>query len=776
MATLLESAPLDTTPKAATFHAADKAAAPILAVLGEHDRAKAELTFDTILSSVAANTERQLLAFGSQIAANLTKQMTLIVEPISKRLAAIEGGYDSGARADDEDANKPARDLAWGRGQELVPSSDPHEVEMLDDYTAFTDIPGTDPNYKRADPDDNMIPPFLDRIYRRVHQVPDNIPITHRKHVDELHEMKRWFDFFYLPHTSHDVEIDRKAESLPQLIEQDIAREYREWYETGETVPTAPRPVPTARTPRPPAPSSGKPHDGSTALAYATAAGTGRDNVKVAGPSARTSAGLNPPVRQPSQPAITSLQEFPPMVSDWSMPEGHQSGDGFDPAKNPIYVDSSSEDVGGGWFTTPPRGRRQRQAAAKRQQSFAAAAAANPAPKTPATSELTKEDLDKLPKPDVIRTYNQRFNGNMAANTKLSKEAIIASYLAKINAPTPPPKAPPRANPTPTTTQYTIVRNPTTAGLTKVTSRTHDAPAVVRSLQRALRQQFPTGTKVPVDLIGGRWGAQSSSNFVLIFNGSPGNVAVMQCRQVFHDFFGADCTIVPQQGYSRVLLRLVPLCRSESGSLPPPDALLGELRRNFLFRDLTMFCAPRWLKADPPETAVHGSVVVTFLDEDGSLTKTIIRSPVFMFGGSARACKFNSLPLLAQCERCWRLGHATRRCPKPKTLVVCSICGGAHKAADHQFKCRDVKKHSTLKCDCPRSCLNCKRESPTTADGHLSTDHTCPLRAKYRAPLTRTGDSTDEEVHASIPMLVEDPLTFSDEPHTTATLEPARNV
>ena len=65
-------APLDTTPKAATFQAADKAAAPILAVLGEQERAKAELTFDTILSSVAANTEKQLLAFSSQIAANLT--------------------------------------------------------------------------------------------------------------------------------------------------------------------------------------------------------------------------------------------------------------------------------------------------------------------------------------------------------------------------------------------------------------------------------------------------------------------------------------------------------------------------------------------------------------------------------------------------------------------------------------------------------------------------------------------------------------------------------
>ena len=167
---------------------------------------------------------------------------------------------------------------------------------------------------------------------------------------------------------------------------------------------------------------------------------------------------------------------------------------------------------------------------------------------------------------------------------------------------------------------------------------------------------------------------------------------------------------------------------------------------------------------------------MTFLDEDSSHTKNIIRSPVFMFGGSARACKFNSLPLLLQCKCCWRLGHATRRCPKPKTLIVCSICGGAHHVVDHQFKCKDVKKHSTLKCDCPCSCLNCQCESPTTAKGHMSTDVACPLRAKYRTPLTRTGDSTDEEVHASIPMVMEDPLTFSDEPLAPTMLEPTRNV
>ena len=145
----------------------------------------------------------------------------------------------------------------------------------------------------------------------------------------------------------------------------------------------------------------------------------------------------------------------------------------------------------------------------------------------------------------------------------------------------------------------------------------------------------------------------TSANFILIFNGTPGNLAVMQCRSVFFDFFGRDCVIVPQQGYSRVLLHSVPLVRDDSGFLASSESLTQELSRNFLYRDLIFFCPPRWLKADVPPEAAYGSVVVTFLDDDGSRTRNILQTPVYMFGGRAQACKFNPLPLLQQCDRCW---------------------------------------------------------------------------------------------------------------------------
>jgi hypothetical protein len=382
--------------------------------------------------------------------------------------------------------------------------------------------------------------------------------------------MNRWFDFFFLPNLDYDVEIDYSSERLPSLIEEDIVRDYKEWYETGEKVPStsSSHPVTQTRTPRPPAPSTTNP-SGSSAPAHAGAAGTGRANVKVAGKGKQPASGAeNPtPARMPSQPPIASLQDFPPIIT------------------NMIDADAipSEEDGGANWLRPSGCQNQHHRGKPKPKPSTFAAVAATPTPAPtpvwmaplgptiPPASDLCKSDLQLLPRADLIHTFNARFNGGMSLKTQLSKDTIIASYIAKSNTPVvqPKPKPPPQPARPATTTQYTIVRNPTTVGLAKVTSKTHDSSAIMRALQRALRQHFPSNIKVPVDLIGGRWGAQTSSNFVLVFNGTPNNVAVMQCRGVFFDFFGSDCTIVPQKGYSRVLLRGVPVLRTMDGDLAP---------------------------------------------------------------------------------------------------------------------------------------------------------------------------------------------------------------
>ena len=240
---LMEPAPVDTTPKASAFHAAAVAMEPVITLLNERDRAKADQTWEAMSSTLTANTEKQLAAFGTafskQMVDALTKQMSSIIAPLTDRIAAIERDY---AALEQLDADACA--YSWGleREGEVVPTSDPNEA----DYD-MQEIPGSDPNYKRTphvpgakDP----IPPFIEDIFRRIQQIPDGVPITHHKVLHELAEMNSWFHNSFV--SSYDVELDLRANFLPTLIEDDLVRDYKEWYESGAKVPAAPSrgPVP----------------------------------------------------------------------------------------------------------------------------------------------------------------------------------------------------------------------------------------------------------------------------------------------------------------------------------------------------------------------------------------------------------------------------------------------------------------------------------------------------------------------------------------------------
>ena len=361
------------------------------------------------------------------------------------------------------------------------------------------------------------------------------------------------------------------------------------------------------------------------------------------------------------------------------MPEDFQEGDGFPPialSKDHLVFEIENRvnlaeneivaEVPAGWITVPRKGKKVSFAAAVKattptpsQDKIPPITQVHPSP----ALDLTKADLDTKTKKEVRRLFNLHFNTNISQRTKMTKDALIASYIAKSNAPPVPPTTPkPQVPKVLTTTQYTIVRNPMTAGLHKVTQWSHDQVLVVCTLQRVLCQHFSSASRPPVELIGGRWSSQFSSNFVLIFNGQPGNANVIKCRQVFYDFFGADISIVPQVGYSRVLLRSVPVCRDSEGQLPSSKVLASELANNQLCYDLTMFAPPRWLRASVPDDAAHSAIIITFLDKDSSQMNALLKRPIYMFGGACCAVKFNSLPLIKQCQQCWRLGHDTERC------------------------------------------------------------------------------------------------------------------
>ena len=397
-------------------------------------------------------------------------------------------------------------------------------------------------------------------------------------------------------------------------------------------------------------------------------------------------------------------------------------------------------------WTTVSR-RRNTPSTAPKAVSFASVAA-KPAPApsalpptvAQASSGLSRDALLAMTAKEVRSVYTLRFGGRLGRNH--TKEGVVEAYLSKARS---------DANPKPTTpatpkilqsTEFTVVRDPDSFSLKAKNcvdnlGRRRDAASIIRQLQATIRASLPPNVHPRTELIGGRWSSQSSSNFVLTFGGQPSNDDILSLREVFYDFFGPGSLLLPAKGYTRVLFNLVPI---PSLPLPSPSDLLAELGLNPVCQGLTIVAPPRWVNADKVTSASrHGSISFAFIDPDGTRLSNIKRSPPCLFGGVVRPKLGVSKPLIAQCSRCWKLGHAVDTCSKSANVPICFICGAGHDATMHGIQCNRAKKHNTLKCNCEVTCLNCHKS------GHHAKDVRCPLRKRFRDVNTRTGNSSDEE-------------------------------
>jgi hypothetical protein len=102
---------------------------------------------------------------------------------------------------------------------------------------------------------------------------------------------------------------------------------------------------------------------------------------------------------------------------------------------------------------------------------------------------LSIDHLNRLTVAEVAQTYHTQFGSRLATKGK-TKESLIAAYVAKNNATPRVALAPHSSLRALTSTEFTVIRSPLAMGLHKITSHTHDAPLVVRTLQRAIRQQY----------------------------------------------------------------------------------------------------------------------------------------------------------------------------------------------------------------------------------------------------------------------------------------------
>ena len=454
-------------------------------------------------------------------------------------------------------------------------------------------------------------------------------------------------------------------------------------------------------------------------------------------PSPRTTTGPLPP-SAPEPSKATTNPPRPPSPNGWSM------------IKNGKVV-SFAKIVA----STPPR--------------------TSPAPftdQTP-TGTLSKQQLNTLTKAQLLSIIKDKYKAT--ANTRANKGALVTFILSlqsranpidltssqlsapqpSIHHPTPPampqttfttttsPTSRPRARPANQAAQY-ITEFTIQASAESISTHQpkQKAEDIVRSLRTAMNQLHAGGPAL-VTLLSGRWSSQLNHNFVLVFAGHPTNDQVYRYCSVLTSPFGPGAKLVPQKGYTRLMLHGVPLIRRQDGTPESSLMLLQELKRNMVCSDLLIVNAPTWAIRNDGPTKSHASISFAFIDEDGLLTQQIIRHPPSLFGATTKAEKSKPLPLIHQCARCHALGHEVHHCKERRGTTICPLCGSNHRAKDHHTKCPKAPHHGSITCNCPPSCINCAKAGKSP-QGHTALDHSCPLRKAYRTPTNRMGDSSDE--------------------------------
>jgi len=453
------------------------------------------------------------------------------------------------------------------------------------------------------------------------------------------------------------------------------------------------------------------------------------------------------PDRPPSAPPIATLNEQP----------AHQPTTNF------------------GWSIMGKAGKPKSfaTAAAQKAQPAATKTTAKPLPTTTTPNRpisfFTRDQLNALSKPEIINAFKIHFCSKVisraasklaltnmylcfAAKNPYAGQVIPVgqadAYVAKRD------QAQARSckpRPTPViTTEYTIMRSPSACTLQKPKG---NPAAIVRSLQTAICQAFGNNNP-PITLLSGRWSSQLSSNFVLTFSGMLSNDDVLKISSTLCSPFGPGSSLVPQKGFTRVIVHSVPIVYS-NGVQPDSKALSLELAHNEVCIGLRVIQQPKWLCSTLAAEQTQSSIIFAFLDKDGSRLQRLLSQPLFLFGGPCVIKLFNSLPLIKQCNCCHSLGHDIQHCRHPKNAIICPLCAGHHLAKDHGFKCANAKAHLTsLSCTCPLLCINCKAKGLKSV-GHVTQDLSCPLRKQFRHMDNRMGNSSKEDT--SRPMIV-DPL------------------
>ena len=326
---------------------------------------------------------------------------------------------------------------------------------------------------------------------------------------------------------------------------------------------------------------------------------------------------------------------------------------------------------------------------------------------------LSCAQVEAMTKAQIVSLLRIRFQVTPRSR-QMAKSAAVNLFLSHqskanpvdLTSPTPSPpsqspaapatRTPPCARPANQSahlnTEFTILAHPDEVA---TRAKKLDPAEIVRTLRTAINQAHGGGA-AQVTLLSGRWSSRLAHNFVLTFAGKPTNDQVYRYRSILTSPFGTGARIVPQEGYTKVVVHSVPVERDMEGNTASTMTLVRELTRNPACEGLTLINPPQWFHRSIPPEKRHTSITFAFVDTDGSHLVQLIRNPPSLFGGATTVEKFTALPILHGCDRCHALDHSIARCSVRKGTIICPLCGGAHKAQDHATRCSGACRDSLL--------------------------------------------------------------------------------
>ena len=248
------------------------------------------------------------------------------------------------------------------------------------------------------------------------------------------------------------------------------------------------------------------------------------------------------------------------------------------------------------------------------------------------------------------------------------------------------------------------------------------------AITREVHLQMHNAVANPISLHAGRWSAHlhSKENFIYSFDGNISfDIIKLYEHMLLAPFHGIG-KLSPSMGWTRLLAHGVPVF-DESGVPNGPEELLKKVKLMPGLKKAHFAMPPRWLKPTSRISTDYSTITFAISDPDGSITNTLLKGRVVLFGKEVAIQKWIDKPMLVQCSHCHTLGHirTSRVCLLGKDSVKCYICGGSHRMETHNQKC--PRKHSTMGF-CDRTHFKCINFHQT---GHYAKDTRCPARDLY---------------------------------------------